>query len=184
MKQFVFLCLYYGLFRYLPSSYSACGGFFGRILRRWCCRHLFETCGKNVNIERMVFFGKGNRIRIGHNSGMGAHSYIPNGTIIGNDVMMGPNCYIHAINHKYDRLDIPMWQQGSTEFKTIIIDDDVWIGRNVTIMRGRHIKHGSIVAANCVLTKDFPEYSIIGGNPSRLIGNRKDKQYDNQEKRD
>lgn len=45
------------------------------------------------------------------------------------------------------------------------------------IAPGRHIKKGSIIAMGCILTKDFPEYSIIGGNPSQLIRNRKnDKQ--------
>lgn len=65
-------------------------------------------------------------------------------------------------------------QQGFTPTKPIVIDDDVWIGRDVTIMIGRHISKGSIIAANCVLTKDYPEYSVVGGNPSRLIRNRKD----------
>lgn len=66
-----------------------------------------------------------------------------------------------------------MCQQGYTKGKPVIIDDDVWIGRDVTIMVGRHIAKGSIIAANCVLTKDYPEYSIVGGNPGKLIRNRK-----------
>ena len=56
-----------------------------------------------------------------------------------------------------------------------VIDDDVWIGRDVTIMVGRHISKGTIVAANSVVTKDFPEYSIIGGNPAKLIRSGLDK---------
>lgn len=172
MERIFFLVLYYGLMRYLPESY-AMGGVIWRTLRRWCCRHLFAYCGKNVNIDRMVFFGKGDRIRIGDNSGMGAYSYIPNGTIIGDNVMIGPYLYIHARNHKFDRIDIPMNQQGHTDIMTITIGDDVWIGRKVTIMMGKNVKDHCIVAANCVLTKEFPEYSIIGGNPSRIIGSRK-----------
>lgn len=64
--------------------------------------------------------------------------------------------------------------QGYSQNKPIVIDDDVWIGRDVTIMVGRHIKKGTIVAACSVVTKDFPEYSIIGGNPAKLIKNRKE----------
>lgn len=67
--------------------------------------------------------------------------------------MMGPNCYIHSRNHRFDRTDIPMMEQGYTEPKPIIIDDDVWIGRDVTFMVGRHISKGTIVAANSVVTK-------------------------------
>jgi maltose O-acetyltransferase len=53
-----------------------------------------------------------------------------------------------------------------------VIEDDVWIGMNVLITPGRYIKKGSIIAAGCVLCKNFPEYSIIGGNPSKLIKSR------------
>ena len=55
----------------------------------------------------------------------------------------------------------------------VIIGNDVWIGRSVFIMSGRNVANGSIIAAGTVLTKDFPEFSIIGGNPSKLIKSRK-----------
>lgn len=87
--------------------------------------------------------------------------------------MMGPNCYILNRNHAFERLDIPMIDQGYTEKKQAIIENDVWIGRNVTFTPGRHVKAHSIIAAGCVLCKDFPEYSIVGGNPSKLIRSRK-----------
>lgn len=54
----------------------------------------------------------------------------------------------------------------------VVIEDDVWIGRDVMIMSSKNIKKGSIVGARTVLTKNFPEYSIIGGNPSRLLRSR------------
>lgn len=57
--------------------------------------------------------------------------------------------------------------------KQTIIEDDAWIGRDVTMTPGRTIKKGSIIAACTMLTKDFPEYSIVGGNPSKLIKSRK-----------
>lgn len=56
--------------------------------------------------------------------------------------MMGPNCYIHSVNHCYDCTERPMCLQGVTESKPCIIDDDVWIGRDVTTMVGRHISTG------------------------------------------
>lgn len=87
--------------------------------------------------------------------------------------MMGPNCYILARNHEFSNTDIPMNLQEYSEFKQTIIDDDVWIGRNVTFTAGRHVSTGSIIAACTLLCKDFPAYSIVGGNPSKLIRNRK-----------
>lgn len=141
-------------------------------IRRFLCKHIFEFCGQNVNIEHGATFDAGNKIRIGNNSGIGVNCHVPNGSIIGNDVMMGPNLYVHDKNHRFDRIDVPMRSQGYTEIKPLIIDDDVWIGRDVTIMVGRHISKGSVVAANSVVTKDFPPYSIIGGNPAKLIKSR------------
>lgn len=170
-RKIIWRALYYGFAIYLPQK-THFGGNLSCLIRRWICRHIFEFCGINVNIERGAKFGTGTAIRIGNNSGLGVNCVIPNGSIIGENVMMGPNCYIHERNHAFNRTDVPMVQQGYSIRKPVVIDDDVWIGRDVTIMVGRHIAKGSIIAANCVLTKDFPEYSIVGGNPSRLIRSR------------
>lgn len=166
------LILYYGFLKHLPSSYSMFGGHIWRKWRFYCCRGLFKKCGKNVNIEHGAVFGSGRNIEIGDNSGIGIDAVIPGDTIIGSNVMMGPNCYIFSTNHAFDRLDIPMILQGKTERKITVIEDDVWIGRNVTFTPGRTVKKGSIIGAECLLCKDFPEYSIIGGNPSKLIRSR------------
>ena len=55
----------------------------------------------------------------------------------------------------------------------IIIGNDVWIGRDVHMTPGRTIADGSIIAMASVLTKDFPPYSVVGGNPAKLIKSRK-----------
>lgn len=51
----------------------------------------------------------------------------------------------------------------------IILEDEVWLGENVTILSGVHIGRGAVVAAGSVVVKDIPAYSIYGGNPARLI---------------
>lgn len=175
MKRRICRFLYYRFARHLPSHVQTVGGGISLRIRQLLCRNIFEYCGKNVNIEKGAQFGAGDKIRIGDNSGLGINCRIPNGSVIGNDVMMGPNCYIHSRNHSFARTDIPMRKQGYTEDKPVIIEDDVWIGQNVTIMVGRHIRKGTIVAACSVVTKDFPEYSVIGGNPAKLIKNRKEQ---------
>lgn len=169
-SNFFFLCMYYGIGRWLPRT----GKLFniGGQFRRGCCKHIFKYCGNNVNVERGAWFASGLEVEIGDNSGIGINAHIPNGTIIGRDVMMGPNCYILDVNHSFDDTSRPMIEQGSRPPKRTIIGDDVWIGQDVFMTPGRVVSPHSIIAARCVLSKDFPEYSIVGGNPSRLIRSR------------
>lgn len=167
------LVLYYGLAQYLPKSNTWFN--IGGLSRYLLCKQIFKRCGKNVNIERKAWFGTGVNIEIGDYSGIGINSHIYNNTKIGKYVMMGPNCYMLEKTHKFDRIDTPMMFQGfRTDYERdqVIIGDDVWIGRDVMIIGSREIKDGSIVGARCVLTKSFPKYSIIGGNPSKLIRSR------------
>ena len=174
LSAIICLIVYYSFAYWLPNSYSRLGGVIARKLRAFLCKRIFKHCGKNVNIERKACFGSGLDIELGDESGLGINCTVPSNTIIGNFVMMGPNCYILSDNHNFERLDIPMCKQGKSSKSQTIIEDDVWIGRDVLMTPGRTIKHGSIVAARCVLCKNFPEYSIIGGNPSKLIRYRKD----------
>ena len=68
---------------------------------------------------------------------------------------------------------MPIIEQGFEPPRQTVIDDDVWIGRNVCFTPGRHVKEGAVIGAECLLSKDFPPYSVVGGNPSRLLRSRK-----------
>lgn len=171
-RKVLCLFLYYTIAYYLPSSTSFILGNISKRIRFFLVERIFLKCGKNVNIESRVCFGSGRNIIIGNNSGIGAHSTVPSNVVIGENVMIGPNLYILAQNHSFNRIDVPMIEQGFSERRKTVIEDDVWIGRNVLMTPGRQIKKGSIIAGGCVLCKDFPEYSIVGGNPSRLIRSR------------
>ena len=171
-KQVFFLALYYGIFIWMPDNVIR-GGKIWRYMRRVCCKRIFKKCARSVNIKRCSIFGSGRNIELGERSNLGPNCCIPSNTVIGRDVMMGPNCYILGRNHAFGRTDIPMIEQGLAESKQTIIGDDVWIGRDVLMTPGRTIKQGTIIAGGTVLCKDFDEYSIVGGNPSRLIKKRK-----------
>ena len=175
MKNKFWLILYYCFARHLPTSHSFWGGVLMSLkIRRMCCKRLFKYMGNNVNIEKGAWFGKGQDVEIGDNSGIGINAHILNNTKIGKNVMMGPNCYMLESTHLFDRTDISMIEQGKKQTRDqVVIGDDVWIGQDVMIIGSREIKTGSIVGARCVLVKSFPEYSIIGGNPSQLIRSRK-----------
>lgn len=175
LSQIFFLALYYGIAQHLPSS-SCVFGQIGRLsnwFRYYCVKHIFKKCGEHVNIERRAHFASGLDVEIGNYSGIGVNAQIPNGTIIGDYVMMGPNCFILDVNHNTSNIQVPMCQQGMTEKKITRIGNDVWIGRDVQMTPGRTISDGTIIAMAAVLTKDFPPYSIVGGNPAKIIKSRK-----------
>lgn len=61
------------------------------------------------------------------------------------------------------------WSPELADKKEVIIDENVWIGEYSLILKGVHIGKGSIVGANSVVTKDVPPYSIIAGNPAKIV---------------
>lgn len=174
MKRKAFYYLYILLAKHLPLSYTFWGKLFhSKQIRYFVCKNIFKECGKNVNIEKGADFGSGFELSIGDNSGIGANCTVPYNIKIGNDVMMGPNCYFLSQNHNFSDLNTPMRLQGYiADTPPTIIEDDVWIGYGVIATPGRTIKKGSIIAAGCVLSKDFPECSVVGGNPSKLLKSR------------
>lgn len=172
LTKLVCLILYYSFAQYLPCSYSRFGGKTAQKIRRFLCVRIFKKAGSNINVERKANFGSGLDVEIGDYSDLGINCHVPSYTIIGNNVMMAPNCFILSQNHETSDLTIPMNRQGYTERRVTIIEDDVWIGQNVFMTPGRYIKKGTIIGACCLLCKDFPEYSVVGGNPSKLIKSR------------
>ena len=84
--------------------------------------------------------------------------------------MMAEDVLFLGGGHKYNRLDIPIGHQGAEPKTPLTIDDDVWIGARAMILPGcKHIGKGVIVGAGSVVTKDIPDYAIVGGNPARVI---------------
>lgn len=67
-----------------------------------------------------------------------------------------------------------MNQQGEI-YRPIYINDNVWIGYGVTILKGVHIGKGAVCAAGAVVTHDVPDYAIVGGVPAKIIRFRTEK---------
>lgn len=172
VTQLIALFIYYGLTRWLPNNnVPLIGSLCGKI-RSINCRFIFKKMSPKANVWRKAYFASGINIEIGKGSSLGVNCVVPDDIIIGENVMMGPNCYIFHANHETNNINIPMCKQGRAIHKQTIIEDDVWIGRDVTMTPGRIIKKGSIIGACCLLCKNFPEYSVVGGNPSKLIKSR------------
>lgn len=168
----IFLILYYWLATHLPGSYSPYGGRIFNRFRIFCVRRIFKKCGNISTVDRKAYFGSGAEIEIGDFSGIGSNCRLPNDIKVGRYVMMAPGVTVINANHNFSRTDVPMCFQGSEDKKPVTIEDDVWLGTNAIILPGVTIARGTIVGAGSVVTKNFPEYSIIGGNPARLIRSR------------
>lgn len=173
MKK-IALIIYYGFAQYLPDSYTPVIGKIANWLRIACCKRIFKYCSPNViSINRKAFFGKGEEVEIGDYSGIGANCTLHPKVKIGKYVMMGPDVYMVGNNHITSDPDTPMCFQGKTDNQEIRIEDDCWLGARVMIMPGKTIGHGSILASGAIITKDVEPYSIMGGNPAKLIKKRK-----------
>ena len=162
IKQYVG-CALYMIAKHLPVSYGKFGGLW-KSCRGGATKLMLPKCGDNVNIEKNA---------IGNNSGIGGNAHFYGKVVIGNNVMMAPDCIIYVRNHESSRLDIPMCEQGSTEERPVVIGNDVWIGGRVIILPGVKIGDGAIIGAGSVVTKDVSEYDVVAGNPARVIKNRK-----------
>lgn len=114
------------------------------------------------------------RFEIGNNSSFGDNGHISciNIVKIGNNVRIGRKVFITDNAHgasARELLDIrpnlrPLISKGP-----VIIEDNAWIGEMVCVLPGVRIGKGSIIGANAVVTKDVPQYCVVGGNPAHII---------------
>ncbi|CAM5221057.1 Streptogramin A acetyltransferase [Alishewanella longhuensis] len=128
---------------------------------------------------------------------IGAYTFLINGRIrtiksIGRYCSIANGVSIGELNHPIDWLSSSSFQYNNRfcwhnpDLETVIVPDakekktlinktapvignDVWIGANVTILRGVKISNGAIIAAGAVVTKDVPPYAIVGGVPAKII---------------
>lgn len=145
---------------------------FGGYLRNLFARAMLDECGKGVNIESGCRFGSGAGIRVGDFSGIGIRAEVNTPATIGRYVMMAPEVVILTQNHHHTATDVPMALQGHDGCKGVVIEDDVWIGQRAIILPGVRVGTGSIIGAGAVVAKDVPPYSLVVGNPGRVVRSR------------
>lgn len=140
-------------------------------MRSFLCRKLFAACGEKLVVENGAYFGNGKDFRVGNEVALGSGFKSLNRIVtMGNYIMMAENVFFLGGGHKHDKLDIPMGHQGELPKTPLIIDDDVWFGTRAMILPGcQHIGKGAIIGAGAVVTKDVPDYAIVGGNPAKVI---------------
>ncbi len=162
------LGVYYLIARKLPDVPMP-GAWLGQMMRRRLAQQIFEKCGKHVRINRGANFGTGAHVRLGENSSISIDCWVASDTWIGDDVMMAPNVTILSNSHNFARTDISMRAQGSSAPRPVRIGSDVWIGTRSIILPGVNVGDHVIIGAGAVVTKDIPDWAIVGGNPARII---------------
>ena len=167
----IWILFYYLIGYNLPSRYFPLGAKCSRFRAFLVKQILKNNCGSNLEIEAGVLAGKFDDVTIGNNVQINERTRLRN-VKIGNDVMIAPEVYILHSGHVFDDKEITMRFQGEKFYPVTIIEDDVWIGARAIINAGKKIGKGSIVAAGSVVTKDVEPYTIVGGNPAKIIKNR------------
>lgn len=170
MKK-LYLILYYGFGRFLPKSTMPVFGKPAKIFRRFLCSHIFKECGIKLNVEQGAYFGNGKDIIAGDYVGFGKNFKSLNRILtIADELMMGEDVLFLGGGHNFDDLDTPMGKQGGMDKTPLEIAGDVWIGARVIVLPGcKRIGKGAIIGAGSVVTKDVPDYAVVGGNPAKVI---------------
>jgi acetyltransferase-like isoleucine patch superfamily enzyme len=151
---------------------------YSRIHPKPQCR--LSVGGNSMVSGSLIFDREGACIEIGE------RTFIGNSTIvcaekvsIGNDVLISWGCTVvdhnsHSISWQERSSDVVNWMKGAkdwshVECKSVNIQSKAWIGFNAIILKGITIGEGAIVGAGSVVTKDVPPYTIVAGNPARII---------------
>lgn len=162
------------------------------------CKSTFATFGKGSSLGYPFLVSGVNRYDKFDNPNDAKNIFIGNGVklgsyitmyatrakiIIGDRTFTGPNVTIMTGDHPYDIKGRYMADNKKYEIraaggniskydKDVVIDEDVWIGCNVTILKGVHIGRGAIIAAGSVVTCSVPAYCIAGGVPAKVLKTR------------
>lgn len=128
--------------------------------------------GDDSTIEDFTTINNGvGDIYIGHRTRIGLGCTLIGPVHIGNDIRLAQNIVMSGLNHNYEDLSKPISEQGVTT-APIVVEDESWIGSNSVVLPGVTIGKHCVVAAGSIVTKDVPPYSVVAGNPARIV-----KQY-------
>ena len=104
---------------------------------------------------------------IGDHTRIGLHSTVIGPVSIGSHVNLAQGVTVSALNHNFSETDKRIDEQGITT-RQIVIEDDVWIGTNATVLAGVRIGSHSVIAAGAVVTHDIPPHSLAAGVPAQV----------------
>ena len=125
-----------------------------------------------IRIMKQTSFAKRN-IAMGYNVQFGPYCNISTDVRFGSNILLaGRVCIIGRKDHSYDSPGVLIWNGARKDDELTIIEDDVWIGHNSTVISGVTIGRGSVVAAGSIVNKSIPSCEIWGGVPAKKIKDR------------
>jgi len=127
------------------------------------------SIGNGSVIENLSIVNNGvGDVIIGKNTFIGYSNIIIGPVEMGNNIMTAQHVVISGLNHQYENTEVPIRYQAISTAK-ITLEDDCWIGANAVITAGVTVGKHAVVAGGSVVTKDVPPYSVVGGNPAKVL---------------
>lgn len=127
-------------------------------------------CGGKITVGDNTFIGVGTTIQAKNLVEIGDNVIIANGVLIvdNNNHPTDPTSRL-AMSACDDYMTDELWTWKYAESKPIKIENNVWIGKNATVMKGVTVGEGSIIALGAIVTRDVPAYTIVAGNPAAVV---------------
>jgi len=136
--------------------------------------YFLRGCGSKIGckcrVGADVFILNYKNLKIGDNSSIGKKSEIFNYDLfsIGNEVDIGTELYVNTSDHIFSDNNKALSKQGAIN-SPVIIENDVWIGARVTILRGAHVQSRIVIGAGTIITGNLFSNNIYAGNPAKII---------------
>jgi len=147
--------------------------FFLPTKQRSICEEKFMSFGENAEFRMGAYAVNCSSIKIGDKVIIRPNSILMasvDGKIdIEKDVLIGSGVQIYVSNHRFDDVALPIYYQGHSLAKSVLIKEGSWIGANAIILPGVTVGKNAVVAAGSIVTKDVRDFTVVGGNPAKLI---------------
>lgn len=158
---------------FLPGASCRNSGNYANVLIKDHCTigaSFIALFGGKITVDENTYIGGGTVLQSKERITIGKNVIVANNVLLvdNNNHPTAPEERM-KMSQCNDFLNDDLWSWKYAESKPIIIEDNVWIGRDSRILKGVKIGKGSIVALGAIVTHDVPPYSVVAGNPAKVV---------------